>query len=46
MPLSAQVLNRTEITFFKGEIIPARIVSYLLTTGKLSPNDIQLGTEE
>ena len=46
MPLSAKVKNRLEITFFKGEVIPPTVTSYLITTGRLSPEDVELGEED
>jgi hypothetical protein len=45
MPLSAKVKNRIEVVFFEGEIIPPIITSYLLSSGRISPNDITLGEE-
>jgi hypothetical protein len=46
MPLCAKVTKRIEVPFVEGEIIPPVVLSYLLSCGKVSPNNIQLGEEE
>ena len=45
MPLCAKVKSRIEVVFFEGEIITPIITSYLLSSGRIAPNDITLGEE-